>query len=684
MPDNSLPDEIISEILSPALKVSDDIFSDTSNVSPFSQYLESTSAYLLVSKSWLRVATPLLYHVVILRSKAQAKALSHVLSKNQELGQFIKKLRVEGGYGPPMFTILQLSPNITDLVISFEIWSTDNTSGLCKGLGLVNPTRVILRDLDCKRTKNKMVADLENALIKAIARWDRLLTFGLPYLPGDYYSQRSSRIIEALGKAQRLQTVHVRYTSVNWIFSVLKDRCPLQAIWIQPAVPEAYLKYSGIANDAALKALVKMRRMPLEEDSRKASYSNKDSDLPEIAPSLNPSFVPMSEASNEDKDTVWKRILYFAMSVSELEQNPRATKLLPRLPILLVSKTFKRLALPHLYVHTMLKNARAVSAFLTVLCSNPSLGPQVRSISGDEVQSYSAFTNLDHAEVVSILSRTTGLVRFAGWSAEYMDEENGYMAESTIHWDAFEAVAKSSGATLREFSKRIDIVLCRTGSPAVLDNFTQLRSLDWKCPIAFECEPKVVAYSGFPQLEELRIWEADSSFLTVLTMMKLESIRLLFIFDGVEASEKLLEMHGSKLTQLRMESSTVDTLNANIFTLCSNLESLSLKAYVDVPYGRHFNSIDSVPSLLKICITLKEYRRKKERRAFPWESLFSEFETRCFPNLREIQINSCEWPTSEREISKSRWVTWAEVLLKDNVNLTDASGKKWRPRLKLK
>ncbi|KAJ7801061.1 hypothetical protein B0H14DRAFT_3490040 [Mycena olivaceomarginata] len=55
MSDHSLPDEIISEILSPALKVPDEAFCDTSNVSPFSNYSESTSAYLLVCKSWLQV-----------------------------------------------------------------------------------------------------------------------------------------------------------------------------------------------------------------------------------------------------------------------------------------------------------------------------------------------------------------------------------------------------------------------------------------------------------------------------------------------------------------------------------------------------------------------------------------------------------------------------------------------------
>ena len=172
-----LPDEIISEILSPALKVADEVFSDTSEKSPFTDYSESSSAYLLVCKSWLRVATPLLYNVVILRSKAQAKALGSSLSKNKELGRFVKKLRVEGGYGAPMGPILRLSPNISDLYISFEIFSADNTAGLCSGLPFISPTRVILRDSNYKRLANKMTVNLEVALVKAIAKWDRLVRF---------------------------------------------------------------------------------------------------------------------------------------------------------------------------------------------------------------------------------------------------------------------------------------------------------------------------------------------------------------------------------------------------------------------------------------------------------------------------------------------------------------------------
>ncbi|KAJ7611793.1 hypothetical protein FB45DRAFT_760455, partial [Roridomyces roridus] len=173
---NSLPDEIISEILSPALKVPDDKFADTYEISPFTEYSESPSAYLLVCKSWLRVATPLLYNIVVLRSKAQAKALGQALSKNKDLGQFIKCFRVEGGYGAPMRTILKAAPNITDLCLSFwDIFASDNTVGLCDGLASIQPRRLILRDNPMRPLHNKMIEKLVDAVAAAIPQWQQLV-----------------------------------------------------------------------------------------------------------------------------------------------------------------------------------------------------------------------------------------------------------------------------------------------------------------------------------------------------------------------------------------------------------------------------------------------------------------------------------------------------------------------------
>jgi hypothetical protein len=173
---STLPDEILSEILSPALRVSDELFADTSRVSPFADYSPSTSAYLVVCKDWLRVATPLLYNVVVLRSQEQVNALETVLRRNPDFGRFIKKLWVEGGYGVAMHTILKSAPHVTHSVLSLAIWSPDRTEGLCKGLRLINPHHVIVLDpLTRKPLKNKHLAALTRALLSCFPTWDDLV-----------------------------------------------------------------------------------------------------------------------------------------------------------------------------------------------------------------------------------------------------------------------------------------------------------------------------------------------------------------------------------------------------------------------------------------------------------------------------------------------------------------------------
>ncbi|KAJ7434551.1 hypothetical protein FB451DRAFT_1418806 [Mycena latifolia] len=94
----NLSDEILFKILSPGLKVAEK---------------NSSSAVLVVNKAWLRISTLLLYNIGDLRSKAQAGALATTLERSNELGRFIKKLRVEGGFGKHMGVILRHTSNVT-------------------------------------------------------------------------------------------------------------------------------------------------------------------------------------------------------------------------------------------------------------------------------------------------------------------------------------------------------------------------------------------------------------------------------------------------------------------------------------------------------------------------------------------------------------------------------------------
>ncbi|KAJ7937458.1 hypothetical protein B0H13DRAFT_2418573 [Mycena leptocephala] len=154
-----LPDELISEILSPAFEVHEDIFWDSAVTFPFASGRSVSS--LLVCKAWRWVATRHLYRVVVIRSVAQARALCAGLRNN--LVYLAGSSRCFG---------LKV-PNITDIFISLEIKAQDSTTGLVSGLQHINPSRLLLfKHLE---RDNKYLRDLVNALIGCASKWTNLV-----------------------------------------------------------------------------------------------------------------------------------------------------------------------------------------------------------------------------------------------------------------------------------------------------------------------------------------------------------------------------------------------------------------------------------------------------------------------------------------------------------------------------
>jgi hypothetical protein len=174
---SKFPDELLHEILSPVLSVPDDKFSSTNERSPFSisNLTGSSATMLLVCKRWLRVAYPLLYHTVVIRSSGQAHALADSLNANLTLGRHVKKLRLEGGYGAALHKILTLASNITVLYLSLNIWSDDSVSGLCRSLTAINPSRVFLQDSSYHPKVNAKARQLLLKLCECIPVWSNLV-----------------------------------------------------------------------------------------------------------------------------------------------------------------------------------------------------------------------------------------------------------------------------------------------------------------------------------------------------------------------------------------------------------------------------------------------------------------------------------------------------------------------------
>jgi hypothetical protein len=124
----------------------------------------------------MNVAIPLLYRIVILRSKAQAFALERVLRAHKERGVYITKLRVEGGYGAAMRTIINSTSNITDLCISLDLPSSGGVKGLCSTLSSINPCCLVVLE-SFGQGSNKPLKELVAKLNDCLLTWTRLVSY---------------------------------------------------------------------------------------------------------------------------------------------------------------------------------------------------------------------------------------------------------------------------------------------------------------------------------------------------------------------------------------------------------------------------------------------------------------------------------------------------------------------------
>ncbi|KAJ7602488.1 hypothetical protein DFH06DRAFT_1488667 [Mycena polygramma] len=644
MADN-LPDEIISEILSPALRVSDAVFSTPTDFggSPFMTFCEPSSAYLVVCKAWLRVATPLLYNVVVLRSKAQAQALAGVLKENPALGRFIKKIRVEGGYAISMYKILKASPNITDLFFTLEIASSDNACGLCRGLPLVDPSRVILDVGRYYYSLSKHALPLLEVLEKCILNWTKLTHFELP----NQVAVRHTAISDALGQAPTLHTISI------WDYSdTLRDipeymrtvaaNPSLKRIRIEPLSARRFVRqvfYQRAKKDDKLKRLVVLPPDPV--------------DKAEAPPSSLPMVLARLAADPEQEDAIWSRVLYFALTF----------RLYRRLTPLLVCKKFARLGAPYLYTSPTL-NYKQLASFAARLAEQPALGSRVRFLT---IQS-----SVDPSTFLNIVAHTPAL--------EELGSDRGFKA---ITWKVFSDLAKSTGASLQVFHGMPMTKATSPVSPAVFALFVKVYQFEWDSRTTFKSDRKLIPAGTFSQLVHLLVNRFDESFLNTLAHMELPCLRTVAFPADACGGVKFLESHGAKLQQLTASVSQLENSKLAIWRNCPNLTVLTVSCDDKFPASAScLVTSETHAQLERIAFKVGFYRLKKPHAVELGKLITALRSSTSFPALHEVLHPCCRWPTTEAEILKSNWVRWAESLLERGVHLVGPQHVHWRPRLK--
>ncbi|KAJ6619276.1 hypothetical protein B0H10DRAFT_2026771 [Mycena sp. CBHHK59/15] len=627
-----IPDEILAEILAPLLQVPDEMFSDTSLRSPFATSSTSISSVLLVSKAWLRVSTPLLYHDVT----------------TENLGRFVKKLRVEGGFGILMHHILKkrrMSPTYPN-----------------------------------KFLNNKAVRELLDSLKSCTKKWIKLNTVVLSF-SGDCGPARDS-FVETLQSCPNLKTVSIPCPikfSVPPVLLEIAKIPSLQAIDIR--FPIERVNSGFLADSRTHPRFNSLLRWAVSQPPPPIRVS------PVAPPLADPSFTPMRSAPQTVVDRVWSRVLWFAMVldperphmdiITEYYYIQKLNSL--RLIFLLVSKTFHRLALPYLYGYPAFSDEFRARKLSARLADAPTLGAHVREIETRHGICSGMFEDsLDKTNLVPIFSCTPRLTRLVG------------EGRIPMNWDAFRALAETAGASLVEFTGyRISEPFSPSYSAAIFQNFTALRVLTWNSDLHFSTHPVETPSTALPVLERLDI--ESSQLFPVLARMELPSLRRVVVSSSVSGCADFLRAHGGKITHLTTRLPTIE--GSSVFALCPVLSTLTLRL-LDC-WG---NTIDSWNltcatehgSLTKLvlhkytqCVCRMNCFSSKAKEHGEWGRFFAQTQFSDFPSLREVQCSSCgEWPKTEREISKSPWVKWAEALLDDDIKLTNDGGIQWRPRFK--
>ncbi|KAF8217419.1 hypothetical protein K438DRAFT_1924921 [Mycena galopus ATCC 62051] len=683
---DSLPDEIISEILSPALKVPEHMFSNLAPKSPFAKYSVSSSAALLVCKAWLRVSTPLLYHVVVIRSKAQCRALCDALKNSPDLGRFIKKLRVEGGFSTPMHEILKRAPNITDLFLSLQIHSSDSSSGLATGLSLINPTRLIIFDDGHSLLKNKAVLLLIASLEACGKKWTNLCqnTLLLPY--ASVPAARESFVL-AMCTFAGLKIVSIPAYYYNSPFLIqLAAISTLEAIEIRekpPLKPKEKFRAPPKSSDPELSSLLRWAE-DLDAPRTKRIYKIS------VRRATDPTFQPLASVPQPVADKIWGRILFFTML--PLEPRPKvknvATKAKERLAttkrlrFLSVSKLFHRLGLPYLYREPVLSQS-SLPKLAESLSINRALGTHISEL---DIRSSWAGV-LDIAAILPrILEHTPRLRRLIG---------NGGSVRLT--YAGLCTLGETAGARLEELSGVSFIQSSHDAhrSPAVLTHFTALRILAWHGASNYTQPPfftsaatdaDTIPTDALPALEFLTLKSTDA--LPAFSQMKLQALRRVSIHtrDTTSRVTDFLGTHGTKILTLRTPKPVL--AGVPLLTLCPNVTTFACCVDDSSDFDLGASTMDTgfKHTLLTTLIVNRAapINSRAAREDLAWAEVFPGLEAALehLPALSQIRSLACQWPTTEHAIGKSVWVQAAERLMKRGVKLTDKSGVEWHPRLK--
>ncbi|KAF8531704.1 hypothetical protein JB92DRAFT_3104630 [Gautieria morchelliformis] len=640
-----IADELLQMILAPSLHVFDEKFSSASNTAFGSNVNFPASSILLVCKRWLRIATPLLYEVVVLRSTAQAQALAEAFSLHRAFPLYVKKIRLEGAYSC-LWDVFKGCSNLHTLCFTLDIYAVVAVTGLCRALRAINPTRVILLDqCETKNAKNELVF---SKLIESIPHWTNLAEFHFPYARTEscFRGSKPERLAIALSESESLRTISAELplswdetwstmaTNPNIIFkfretqpgSDLKRYIPvIKAIYNNPEI--------AVKTDKTLLATVLLM---MQENREKASA--------QVYPK--PSFTPLTHVPSSTAESLWTMIFAFATSpghpdvlnLRELTSNRNALCSLnfTRKSLTLVSKQFyvgRDLPCPILSF-PFVGLAFEAEIFATISFQNTA-PRQGKVINPTHVTMHRSPSDVNF-ELTALIPHLIGLEHFVGGLSP------------SISSAVFTLLAETAGPTLitiRHLSIAVDEAFPHT----VFAHFRRLSLIEFaRSPQVMTVDTSTLPRNLLPNFSTGFIYAKKFADLRSTTVKP-------------RNNRRFYEIHRHP-----REVSTAEAVKGGLSGLLSDSTGHS--------------------RLTKICLRVPNLYMTHKDTMFGLKGFFSALlkalANRRFPSLREINIAGYKWPIEERDIEK-------DVIVKDaikikttfsSVNITDEDGHPWRIR----
>ncbi|EJD48379.1 hypothetical protein AURDEDRAFT_162342 [Auricularia subglabra TFB-10046 SS5] len=701
---DKLADETLFAILAQTLAVRDGDFAcTTASKSPFASDALSSSLLLLVCKRWMRVATPLLYETVILRSAPQATALAAVLKANPTFGRYIKKVRVEGGVGASICSVFKAAPNITDLALTLDLRSEDNVGSMYKSLRTsVDPHRLVLCSSLYRLNLNKVTTLAVDTLCKCIAEWSSLRVVAL--------SERlvsTLEIYRAICRAPRLHMIHIPRPASESCGSGYLSRLAEQCV--APVVRVGW-PARGLT---AMLGIPEDRLAELSPLAREKVQFEEPQDRQLDALPINPTFTPLENCPEQTRRSIWTRILELVITTttgideeklaedrwarmfSSEDRLPRG----PALQCMMVCKEWKDIVTPLACHAVVLSNPCNIGQFAHVALADKASGLRHR------VRSIKLCRDTYFLKSEEVLEVEDALHQFLEAFDRLEHFDRGCIRVSPA---AFSVLVSALSANLRSLPLR-----SKTSSVYALRSLPRLTSLRWSTSsrdvkVAFDTPPP-----SFPALEELALsGYGSSTLLPTLALCGMPALRTLeFDECSMTGLDAFLSAHGKQLRIVRnlghpdaLGSIIPACLNVTSVDVshCQNLRPLSwpdpgvltsitpflIAAGVLPPSREPSPPPAPKPALEEVILPPLDCLRKgvTVKEGEPEIARLDEFLGTLLPeklpNLRTIRVRQRDiWPTTQRATAKHPLPALAEKMLARGLRIVDEEGVGWKPRL---